>query len=75
MNAKRNAKGVITAITHPNATVKMALQYHNIFITVVRAVDKGLVDVEENEYRERLKIHPVPVIRYMGNGTEGLQTV
>jgi hypothetical protein len=25
MNAQRNAKGVITAITHPNATAEMAL--------------------------------------------------
>jgi hypothetical protein len=27
MNAKRNAKGAITAITHPNATAEVDLQY------------------------------------------------
>jgi hypothetical protein len=73
MNAKRNAKGAITAITHPNATAEMALQYRDIIITAARTVDKGVVDVEENESWERLKIHAVPLIRYMGKGTEGLQ--
>jgi len=73
MNAKRNAKGAITAITHPNATAEMALQYRDIIITAARTVDKGVVDVEENESWERLKIHAVPLLRYMGKGTEGLQ--
>jgi len=72
MNAKRNAKGTITAIKHPNATVEMALQYHNIIITAARTVDNGVVDVEENESWEWLKIHSVPPIRYMGIGRAGL---
>jgi len=49
MNTKRNAKGAITAITHPNATAEMALQYRDIIITEARMVDKGVMDVEENE--------------------------
>jgi len=73
MNAKRNAKGAITEITHPNGTAEMALHYRDIIITAARMVDKGVVDVEENESWERLKIHAVPLIRYMGKGTEGLQ--
>jgi hypothetical protein len=40
MNTKRNAQGVITAITHPNATAEMALQYRDIIITAVRTVAK-----------------------------------
>jgi len=63
MNAKRNAKGAITAITHPNATAEMALYYRDIIITAARTVDTGVVDVEENESWERLKIHAVPLIR------------
>jgi len=70
MNAKRNAKGAITAITHPNATAEMDLQYRNMIITAARTVNKGVVDVEENESWERLKIHAVPLIRYIGKGTE-----
>jgi hypothetical protein len=46
MNAKSNAKGATTAITHPIATAEMALQYRDIIITAARMVDKGVVDVE-----------------------------
>jgi hypothetical protein len=75
MNAKRNAKGAITAITHPNATAEMAVQYRDIMITAERTVDTGAVDVEENESWEKVKIRTVPLIRYMGKGTEGLQKI
>jgi hypothetical protein len=73
MNSKRNAKGAITAITHPNATAGMAMQYRDIIIPAARTVDRGVVDVEENETRERLTIHAVPLVRYMGKGTKSLQ--
>jgi hypothetical protein len=68
MNTTRNAKGAITAITHPNATAEMALTYHDIIRTAARTVDKGVVDVEHNESWERLKINTVPLIWYMGKG-------
>jgi len=73
MNAKRNAKGAIAAITHPNATAEMALQYCDIIITAGRRVYKEVVDVEESESWERLKIDAVPLIRYMGKDTDGLE--
>jgi len=71
LNAKRNAKRAITAITHLNATAEMAMQYCDI-ITAVRTVDSGGVKVEKNETWERLKIYVVPLGKYMGKGTEGL---
>jgi hypothetical protein len=74
MNANRNAKGAITAITHPNARAEMALQYRDIIVTAARTVDKGVMDVEENESWERLKIHVVPLVRYMGNVTAQIGT-
>jgi len=49
MNAMRNAKGAITAITHQNATAEMAMQYREIVIRAARTVDRVVVDVEENE--------------------------
>jgi len=73
MNTKRNAKGAMTTIMHPNATAEMALHYRDIIITAARTVHKGVVDVEENESWESLKIHAVPLVRYMGKGTEVLQ--
>jgi hypothetical protein len=72
MNAKRNAKGTITAITNQNATAEMALLYRDIIIKAARLVDKGIIDVEGNESWERLKIHSVPLLRYMGKGAERL---
>jgi len=51
----------------------MAMRYRDVIITAARTVDRGVVDVEENETWERLKNHAVPLERYMGKGTEGLQ--
>jgi hypothetical protein len=75
MNPRRNGKGAITAITRQNATAEMALHYCDNIITAVSTVDKRVVDVEDNETCERLKIHPVPPLRYMGKGMEGLQNI
>jgi len=63
MNSTMNSKGAITAITHENATVEMALQYPDIITTAARTVDKGVVDIEENESLESLKIYVVPLVR------------
>jgi hypothetical protein len=63
MNARRNAKGMIMAITDQNATVEMAMRYRDIIITAASTVDKGVMDVEENETWERLMIHAVPLVR------------
>jgi hypothetical protein len=63
MNAKRNAKGALTAITHPNARAEMPLQFRNTIITAVRTVNKVVIDVEVNESWERLTIHDVRLVR------------
>jgi hypothetical protein len=72
MNARRNAKGAIMAITYQSTTAEMALRYCDSIITLARTVNKGVVDVEENESWESEKINAVPFIRYMGKGAEGL---
>jgi len=73
MNTTRNGRDTIMAITHQNATAAMALIYRDVMITATRTVDKGVIDVEESQSWERLKIHAVALVRYMGKGTEGLQ--
>ena len=73
MNARRNAKGAITAITHQIATAEMAMRYRDVISTAATTVDRGVLDVEEHGTWERLKIHAVPLVRYMGKGTEGVQ--
>jgi hypothetical protein len=45
----------------------------DIMIMAARTVERGVLDVEEQETGDRLKIHVVPLVRYMGKGTEGLQ--
>jgi hypothetical protein len=70
MNAKWNARDAITAITHPNVTAEMAMRYRDIIITAARTVVRGVVDVEDKETWEKLKIHAVPLVRYMRKGTE-----
>jgi len=73
MNARRNAKGATTAVRQQNATAEMALLYRDVIIRAARSVDRGIIDMEGNEPWERLKIHTVPLVRYIGRGTEGLQ--
>jgi len=73
MNARRNAMGAIMAITHQNATAEMAMRHCDVIITAARTVDRAVVDVEETETWEMVKIHAVPLVRYMGKGTVGLQ--
>jgi len=75
MNTKSNDLGTMTANTHPNANVVMALISRDLIITAVPTVDERVIDVQENESWERLKVHAVPLVTYMGNATEGLQTM
>jgi hypothetical protein len=73
MNANRNAKRVITALTHPNVIAEMALQYSVIIITAVGPVNNRVVDFEETESWASLNIHTIHLIRSTGEGTECLQ--
>ena len=72
MNTRRNANGAITAITQPNRTAEMGLQYRNIIIIPARTDDKGVVDVAEIGSSETQRIHAVRLGQYMGKGTGGL---
>jgi hypothetical protein len=51
----------------------IALAYHNESINIAHMVDKGVIDVEEKQFLERLIVHPVPLVRYIGKGREGLR--
>ena len=73
INAKRNARESITAITHQNVTAAMALIYRDVISTAAHTVDTGVINIQENESWERLKIHAIPHVSYKGKGTEGLQ--
>ena len=66
MNARRNVKGAITAMTHQNTTAAMAMRYCDVIIMAARTLHRGVMNVEENETWERLNIHALPLVRYMG---------
>jgi hypothetical protein len=72
MNVRWNAKGTSTTIIHQNAMAEMALLYRDIIIHAASSVEKGIIDVEGTQSWERLKIHTVPVVRYIGKVTKGL---
>jgi hypothetical protein len=73
MNAKRTVMGAIMAITHQIAMVAITLANCNIIINATRMVEKGVLNIAENDSWEILNVHLVPLMRYMGIGTEGLQ--
>jgi len=73
LNSRRDARGAVSAITNPNTTCEMALQYHYICIIAASTVDIVVLDVEETESRESLMIQGVPLMQYMGKCTEGLR--
>jgi uncharacterized protein (DUF169 family) len=49
MNARRNVKGAIMAITQQSATAEIAMQHCEIIMTAARTVARGVVDVKENQ--------------------------
>jgi len=75
MKARRNGISMITASMHHNATAEMAPRYREIIITDAKTHDKVVIDVKENESRERPMIRAIALVRYMGKGTEGLQKI
>jgi hypothetical protein len=50
----------------------MALICRDVNITTARTVDNSVINIEDNEAWEMLKIHAVPLVRDMGKGREGL---
>jgi hypothetical protein len=54
-------------------TTDEALQYRDNVIIAARTADKGIVGIEANESWQKVKIHGVPLDRYVGKGTQGLE--
>jgi len=73
MNANKNARDTIAAIMHQHATADISLLFWDISIKAARSVHKQVINVEGIEWWERLKIHTVPQVWHMGNGTHGVQ--
>jgi hypothetical protein len=70
----RNAKGTITATTVPGVDATMLLHlYHNEILNAIREVDRGVTNVKELDKWVHLKVYGIPLNRFMGRGTQGVQ--
>ena len=70
---RRNDRGTITGATIPTASAEMLLNYRDTVIRAARTQDAGIVGVELNEIWKRVKIHGIPLARYVGKGTHGTE--
>lgn len=71
VHVNRNLMCRFIAIAHQNTIAVMAQTYRNMIITAAHAVNNGDIAVEERQSSERLIVHTMPLIRYMGNAPEG----
>jgi hypothetical protein len=62
---RRNEKGVLTGLVRDRTNAEQFLHYNDIILLAARRVDTGVIAVESNETWMRLKIHGVPLLRYM----------
>lgn len=61
------------AIHHQTTLAVIARVDPDFVINPAGKVDMGVIDVEENGSWERLNVHALGLVRYIGKGTEGLQ--
>jgi hypothetical protein len=70
----RNSKGTITATSAPGVDAKTLItHYWNEMVNAIREVDRAVLDVHELEKWIKLKVHGIPLNRFMGRGTHGVQ--
>src|SRR6266576_460067 len=69
---RRNSRGTLAGLSTPFAPVSQLLAYKDTILRSVRTVDPGIVNITANETWKRVKIHGVPLVRYLGKGTHGL---
>jgi hypothetical protein len=71
---RRNDNGVLTGLVGDRTNATQFLLYRETILRAARKADSGVIAVESNETWARLKIHGVPLHRYMRDDpAEGLQ--
>jgi hypothetical protein len=70
---RKNEKGSITAIAAERCTIGNLRRYEDIIIRAARVIDCGIIGFEEIEVWKKLKIHRIPLTRYVRRGTNGLE--
>ena len=69
---RRNEKGTLAGLSTTNAPVEQLLNYRDTILRAARTVDPAIIDIIKNETWKRLKMHGIPLERYLGKGTFGL---
>jgi hypothetical protein len=71
---RRNDNGVLTGLVGDRTNATQFLLYRETILRAARKADPGVIAVESNETWARLKIHGVPLHRYMRDDpAEGLR--
>jgi hypothetical protein len=61
-------------VTTPQISAKAIVEhYRDVLIAAITSVDRHVVDVRAHESWTKVKIHAIPLRRFMGRGTEGIQ--
>ena len=63
----------MAGLSTPFARIDQLLAYRNTILGAGLTVDPTVVDISANETWRRVKIHGVPLNRYLGKGTHGLE--
>jgi len=70
---RRNAHGTVTAVTTDTCTAIMMLEHRNTVIRAAKSVDSVTIGLDTNETWQRVRIYGIPLERYVGKGTHGLE--
>ena len=70
---RRNDKGTLAGLSTPFAPIDQLLAHRNTILRAALTVDPTVIDITANETWRRVKIHGVPLNRYLGKGTHGLE--
>jgi hypothetical protein len=70
----RNSKGTITATSAPGVDAKTLItHYWNEIVNTIREVDRAVLDIHKLEKWIKLNVYGIPLNRFMGKGTHGVQ--
>ena len=70
---RRNNKGTLAGLSTPFAPIDQLLAHRNSILRAALTIDPTVIDITAKETRRRVKIHGVPLNRYLGKGTHGLE--
>lgn len=65
--------GILAGLSIPFAPMDQLLAHMKIILRAALRVNPAVIDITANETWRRVKIHGVPLNKYLGKGTQGLE--